>query len=205
MNRSRGLLLATALVLADDFAYARYYDAGTGRFLEEDPAGMGSPLALYAPQRLNPYAYVANNPINLLDPWGLDYLLFKRNKNELTWVFETAGRESGRASWPASSGIPGIAGSIPLGTYYTSPLDREVRFPTQAWGPLGYRLHESLTTRILNRLTGHTGGFFIHGGYGRGTLGCIEFQDYAPEQISLFEFDALMKTYGKTIRLNVDK
>jgi RHS repeat-associated protein len=43
---------------------ARYYDSGTGRFVSEDPIrflGSGS----------NFYAYVSNNPTNLIDPYGL--------------------------------------------------------------------------------------------------------------------------------------
>jgi len=42
---------------------ARYYDPQPGRFLSEDPLGFG--------QGVNFYAYVANNPINLIDPTGL--------------------------------------------------------------------------------------------------------------------------------------
>lgn len=42
---------------------ARYYHAGLGRFLTRDPAGMVDSVS--------PYAYVANNPVNLVDPFGL--------------------------------------------------------------------------------------------------------------------------------------
>lgn len=42
---------------------ARYYHAGLGRFLSRDPAGMVDSIS--------PYAYVANNPVNLVDPFGL--------------------------------------------------------------------------------------------------------------------------------------
>jgi RHS repeat-associated protein len=40
---------------------ARYYDAGVGRFITQDPIGDG----------LNWYGYVDNNPVNLIDPEGL--------------------------------------------------------------------------------------------------------------------------------------
>jgi len=42
---------------------ARYYDARTGLFLQEDPIGL-------AVGDVNLYNYVGNNPINLVDPFG---------------------------------------------------------------------------------------------------------------------------------------
>jgi RHS repeat-associated protein len=51
-----------------DYAFARYYSARLARFMSADPlAGdVGDP------QSLNRYAYVRNNPINFIDPIGLD-------------------------------------------------------------------------------------------------------------------------------------
>jgi RHS repeat-associated protein len=46
---------------------ARYYDPRIGQFLQEDPvAGW-----LVEPQSLNLHSYVFNNPIDLVDLWGL--------------------------------------------------------------------------------------------------------------------------------------
>ena len=42
---------------------ARYYDPKIGRFITKDPLGM-----IDGP---NVYLYVNNNPVNLIDPWGL--------------------------------------------------------------------------------------------------------------------------------------
>lgn len=53
-------------LLPVDFAEARYYDAKTGRFLNEDPRDG----FLSRPQTKNRYIYVENNPIILVDPFG---------------------------------------------------------------------------------------------------------------------------------------
>ena len=42
---------------------ARYYDSTSGRFISEDPVGFGGGI--------NQFAYVANNPVNFVDPLGL--------------------------------------------------------------------------------------------------------------------------------------
>jgi len=43
---------------------ARYYDADTGRFISEDPIGFEGGINLYA--------YCNNNPVNFVDPLGLE-------------------------------------------------------------------------------------------------------------------------------------
>ena len=48
----------------------RYYSPDLGRFLQPDPIG-------YA-DGMNIYAYVHNNPLNFIDPWGLDSYLASR-------------------------------------------------------------------------------------------------------------------------------
>ncbi len=50
-----------------DYAIFRYDNSRLGRFMTPDPIA-GS---LANPQSLNRYAYVLNNPINLIDPLGL--------------------------------------------------------------------------------------------------------------------------------------
>ena len=43
----------------------RYYDSSTGRFITEDPAKDGT----------NWYSYCAGDPVNFVDPWGLEYVI----------------------------------------------------------------------------------------------------------------------------------
>ena len=51
-----------------DFAQARYNSSNLGRFSSPDPMGGGR----IQPQSLNRYSYVLNNPLNLVDPTGLE-------------------------------------------------------------------------------------------------------------------------------------
>lgn len=49
------------------FLRARYYDTSTGAFISQDPYI----YSMVNSQALNRYAYVTNNPVNLVDPLGL--------------------------------------------------------------------------------------------------------------------------------------
>src|SRR6266478_1020486 len=51
-----------------DFAQARYNSSTQGRFTSPDPY-TGSMIAS-SPQSFNRYAYVGNNPVNVVDPTG---------------------------------------------------------------------------------------------------------------------------------------
>lgn len=60
---------------------ARYEDAKTGRFIAVDPVGVvnegtskTNEKMLLNPQRLNAYAYAANNPYKFVDPDGRDFI-----------------------------------------------------------------------------------------------------------------------------------
>ena len=58
-----------SVITGVDYAVNRYYDLG--RFTQVDPVGM-SLADLANPQSLNLYSYTRNDPMNLLDPSGLD-------------------------------------------------------------------------------------------------------------------------------------
>ena len=53
-----------------DHTWFRKYDSYAGRWTTSDPYG-GS-MSLANPQSFNRYAYVGNDPINFVDPLGLD-------------------------------------------------------------------------------------------------------------------------------------
>jgi RHS repeat-associated protein len=55
---------------------ARYYDQSTGRFWSEDPIGFDGGV--------NFYLYGDNNPVLLIDPFGLSSLVFDRKSGTLT-------------------------------------------------------------------------------------------------------------------------
>jgi RHS repeat-associated protein len=53
-----------------DYAKARMFSHNRARFMQPDPLGLGA-AELTAPQTLNQYSYVANDPVNFVDPSGL--------------------------------------------------------------------------------------------------------------------------------------
>jgi RHS repeat-associated protein len=54
-----------------DYFIHRHYASTMGRFMQPDPAGMMA-VDIGSPQTLNRYTYVLNNPLSLVDPFGLD-------------------------------------------------------------------------------------------------------------------------------------
>ncbi|HKX27213.1 MAG TPA: S8 family serine peptidase [Blastocatellia bacterium] len=56
-----------------DHAKARMYHHNRGRFMQPDPLGLGA-ADLTNPQSLNLYAYVGNDPVNSVDPNGMDFI-----------------------------------------------------------------------------------------------------------------------------------
>jgi RHS repeat-associated protein len=108
----------------------RMYDASTGRFISRDPILAGD----------NWYAYAANDPINGVDPEGLDYLKVELGpikpgtggdgvgyrEGRITWVKEWDQYDWKERTWPIRSGgyrdkntlVPrGESTSIPPGNY----------------------------------------------------------------------------------------
>ncbi|MGV8081726.1 MAG: RHS repeat-associated core domain-containing protein [Syntrophales bacterium] len=58
---------------------ARYYDPKAGRFITRDPIG-------FAGGDVNPYSYVSNNPVNAIDPLGLETMMCRRRLKILPFM-----------------------------------------------------------------------------------------------------------------------
>jgi RHS repeat-associated protein len=72
---------------------ARYYHSGPGRFLSEDPLGLGAGNA-------NLYAYVRGNPINRIDPFGLlDYVGIDDIIDHLEYLARVQGDDFWKDEW----------------------------------------------------------------------------------------------------------
>jgi RHS repeat-associated protein len=56
-----------------DHTWFRQYSSSLGRWMHPDPAGLAA-VDPSNPQSWNRYAYVLNNPLNAIDPFGLDCL-----------------------------------------------------------------------------------------------------------------------------------
>ena len=54
---------------------ARWMDMGTGRFLSEDPIRDGN----------NWYIYCGSNPVNFIDPFGLEYIVVSGSEENVIW------------------------------------------------------------------------------------------------------------------------
>ena len=90
------------------FYRARYYHPGIGRFASRDPMGMADSVS--------PYAYVANNPINLVDPMGLLAQLSGTPMSAAYWGMTAANGatlSAGTAALPGSGTLAG-AGAVDL-------------------------------------------------------------------------------------------
>ncbi|MBK7802119.1 MAG: RHS repeat-associated core domain-containing protein [Chloracidobacterium sp.] len=77
-----------------DFAEARYYSNTHGRFTAVDPLIASGQSA--NPQTYNRYVYVGNNPVNIIDPTGLEWYM-KKGSNQPEWFDKDPGDEYEKA------------------------------------------------------------------------------------------------------------
>ena len=116
------------------YNYFRYYNPQTGRYITPDPIGLEGGINLFL--------YVAGNPVNLIDPSGLSFIIFKRGAG-IGRILVFSGGESGREPPVLLRDIPAgnittIAskgpirpGTYPLGNPIPNTGDRIDRVPSQ--------------------------------------------------------------------------
>ncbi len=123
--------------------------------------------------------YVLNDPVNLIDPLGLDSLYANSNTGTITHYNDSCQR---MGSYQYTSGRNGNTdptvswkGPIPPGKYILDPKDISkgswLRDLTGDWGGGDYRvpLHPKHGTDTFGR-----DNFFMHGGDEPGSGGCID-------------------------------
>ncbi len=155
------------------FGY-RDYDTETGRWTAKDPI-------FFAGGDTNLYGYCVNDPVNWVDPSGLDSLLFDGGR---VTHYNDDGNPIG--TYPATSGRDGVTdtsvpfyGPIPEGVYSLYPSEiskagiaREIMqlLGIADWGEYRAPLHaDPCATDTKGR-----DNFFLHGGEKPGSAGCID-------------------------------
>ncbi len=147
---------------------ARDYDPSTGRWTAKDPIR-------FAGGDANLYGYVLADPVNAIDPRGLDVLIFHDG-----WLTHRNDNGTVVGQYMATSGNAGVTdpstpwqGPIPPGTYTADPATITeggfLRSLTGDWGKYRVPLTPDAGTPTFGRT-----GFFLHGGKKPGSAGCID-------------------------------
>jgi uncharacterized protein RhaS with RHS repeats len=150
----------------------RYFDPATGRYTSVDPLGL---LA-----GVNPYIYVLNNPLSLIDPTGLDWI-YHQGSGQLQHTDSngnTTNAGSGYAGYgpglnnPAMQDVsgnrPNPSGPLPQGTYTIGP-QQDNRTNDGHNLPGSMRLYPDQNNEMFDR-----GGFLIHGDNANGNNSASE-------------------------------
>jgi RHS repeat-associated protein len=98
----------------DNFGARSYSSTLVGKFMQPDPAGLAS-ANLWNPQSFYLYGYVMNNPLNLIDPTGMDCLYFNNEGDDIESV--DPDNSSGEC---ANSGGDWVNGTLQAAAYNSS-------------------------------------------------------------------------------------
>jgi RHS repeat-associated protein len=171
---------------------ARDYDAEVGRWLSPDPLR-------FSAGDTNLYAYVANDPINLLDPTVLDYVTISGTPVSGTTAASGVmirhytegspfGQPGGSTQWNILSG--GSDGFLPLpnGGYWANRRKSSRTLEEGDWGNYSYKLFPDQNDHT------HRDGFNIHSGR----------YNIDDTQDRMDDFDFMMLVYNKRIHVEVD-
>ena len=142
------------------YNYHRYYDPGTGRYLTPDPIGLEGGINLFS--------YTYNNPLNNIDPLGLDWFRPEDHAYAVgrpgTFVepgkgigriiddYVPAGHTNGAnhdafVGWATSKGAPDWAINVPsMGLVYSISLYQEMS--NTIWSIFGIDIFEHNLTEV---------------------------------------------------------
>ena len=155
------------------FTQAKYYQANVPRFISRDPlqGQVEDPESIYR------YLYVADSPVNLLDPLGLLHLEF-----DGWWLW--VGTDPGDPGYPNVWQFPAFTGS-PLNPRHPPILPGSYCLkPSIHYFGAAANLRHSSYGGWSWPIVGAP-GYYIHGGPWRPTWGCIRVQE--PGEPSLIQ------------------
>jgi len=130
---------------------ARYYDPEVGRWLTPDPLGM-----VDGP---NVYAYVNNNPVNMVDPYGLSKSILTGNDSTHAEIL----------SWEKVNNDLGLVGLILMISPATRPAGVTIVAITGAIG-IGLGVADGIVTNNPGKIGLSIGEEIVNQGIGKGAL-----------------------------------
>jgi RHS repeat-associated protein len=149
---------------------ARVYDPETGRWLSKDPI-------LFGGGDTNLMSYVANDPVNFVDPSGLSRVVFDRGSGRIYVYPSNEGTYGPPQSFPAGNNTvnpsgdpmtPESHGPAPNGTYPVGPYAPVNGGPNSSYGSGFFPIDLGARTGV-----GIHAGRENRGGPNANTLGCI--------------------------------
>jgi RHS repeat-associated protein len=165
------------------YNYFRYYNPQTGRYVTPDPIGLEGGINLFS--------YVAGNPVNFLDPLGLSFIVFIRDRG-VGRIYVFSGGESGREppkllfDFPAGN-IPDSTskGEWPVGTFpFLKHVPHPKSGPNDSFGSYDAFMFYVKGRREMELHSGRAN----QGGPYHPTMGCIRTTDEGMREIYKLHF-----------------
>ena len=150
----------------DDFPFRKYHPT-QGRWISPDPAGLGA-VDISNPQTWNRYAYLANNPLNAVDPLGLDDCASDGGS-----LCDDGGNPAGPGAggggpdYGGGYAFGGMDGMINLCTPYDVSYSNGPDGPSMSCGDFTWYLPIGISIPVAG--VGRSGGGSSGGGSGSGT------------------------------------